>query len=83
MALMKKVLELDPQNSKVWYEAACLADEMCEYDVALGYLEKAVHMDSMNTLIYHKKAEILASLKRYGEALTTLNETIGLCELEL
>ena len=40
--IMKRVLELNPQNSKVWYEAACLADEMCEYDMALGYLEKAI-----------------------------------------
>ena len=70
--IMKKVLELDPPNSKVWYEAACLADEMCEYDVSLGYLEKAIHLDPMNALIYHKKAEILCSLKRYSDALTTL-----------
>lgn len=63
--IMKRVLDLDPPNSKVWYEAACLADEMCEYDVALGYLEKSVQLDPMNALIYHKKAEILSSLKRY------------------
>jgi hypothetical protein len=31
---MKKVLEINPQNSRVWYEAAVLAEEMCEYDCA-------------------------------------------------
>jgi tetratricopeptide (TPR) repeat protein len=73
---MKKVLELDPPNSKVWFEAGCLADEMCEYDAALNYLEKAIQLDSMNTLIHYKKSEILTSLKRYSDAFLTLNETI-------
>ena len=31
---MKKVLEMNPDNAKVWFEAAVLAEEMCEYDVA-------------------------------------------------
>jgi tetratricopeptide (TPR) repeat protein len=79
VVIMKKVIELDPPNSKVWFEAACLADEMCDYDLALGYLEKAIQLDSMNTLIFHKKAEILTSLKRYCEALKTLQDTIELC----
>jgi hypothetical protein len=29
---MKRVLEKQPDHAKVWYEAACLAEEMGEYD---------------------------------------------------
>jgi len=33
---------MNPINSKVWFEAACLAEEMSEYDQAREYLERAV-----------------------------------------
>jgi Tfp pilus assembly protein PilF len=39
---MKKVLEMNPQHPKVWFEAACLAEEMCDYDLAREYLDKAI-----------------------------------------
>jgi Tfp pilus assembly protein PilF len=53
---MKRVLEKNPDNSKVWYEAACLAEEMCEYDNALDNLQKALYLDTKNTIIYQKVA---------------------------
>jgi hypothetical protein len=53
---MKRVLDMNPPNSKVWYEAACLAEEMCEYDVAQTHLQKALGLDPLNTIIYLKIA---------------------------
>jgi tetratricopeptide (TPR) repeat protein len=73
---------MDPPNSKVWYEAACLAEEMTEYDLAQVYLQRALQLDPMNTLIFSKKAEILSSLKRYSQSIQTLMEALTLCQLE-
>jgi tetratricopeptide (TPR) repeat protein len=77
---MKRVLEKNPDNSKVWYEAACLAEEMCEYDNALDNLHKALYLDPKNTIIYQKIAEILFSLKRYNESISCIEEALGLCD---
>lgn len=51
---MKKTLALNPPNSKVWFEAACLAEEMSEYDQAKEYLDKALHLDPQNVEIHNK-----------------------------
>jgi len=53
---MKRVLDMEPPNAKVWYEAACLAEEMCEYDYAQLHLQKALSLDPCNTIIYLKIA---------------------------
>lgn len=80
---MKRVLDMDPPNAKVWYEAACLAEEMCEYDYAQLHLQKALSLDPYNTIIYLKIAQILFSLKRHGEAISCLEEALGICRREL
>ena len=81
--LMKRVLEKDPLNSKVWYEAACLAEEMCEYDIAQTYLQRAISLDPQNTIIFLKIAQILFSLKRHKEAISCLEEALIICQRDL
>ena len=66
---MKKTLTLNPQNSKVWFEAACLSEEMSEYDQAREYLDKALLLDPTNVEIHNKVSQIYFSLKRYTEAI--------------
>ena len=66
---MNKVLALNPNNSKVWYEAAILAEERCEYDTAQEYLHKALQLDPQNVEIHYKFSMILISLKRNSEAI--------------
>lgn len=66
---MKKVLEYEPQHAKVWFEAACLAEEMCEYDSAREYLDKAVYLDQTNVEIHNKISQIFFQLKRFPEAI--------------
>ena len=77
---MKRVIERNPPNSKVWYEAACIAEEMCDYDLAQEYLQRALSLDPMNTLIYYKIGQILFSLKRYHEATSFLETALGICQ---
>ena len=60
---------MNPVNSKVWFEAACLAEEMSEYDQAREYLDKAVSIDPYNVEIHNKISQIFYSLKRYPEAI--------------
>lgn len=78
--IMKRVLEKDPPHAKVWYEAACLAEDLCEYDVAQDYLKKSLSLEPVNTIIFLKIAEILCSLKRYQESIACLQEAIGICQ---
>lgn len=51
---MKKVLTINPPNSKVWFEAACLAEDLSEYDQAREYLDRALYLDPENLEIYNK-----------------------------
>jgi tetratricopeptide (TPR) repeat protein len=76
---MRRVLECEPPLAKVWYEAACLAQEMCEFDNAQAHIQKALTLEPMNVLIHIKIAEILYSLKRYNEAISCLEGALGLC----
>ena len=61
---MTSAIRLNPQHSKVWYEAAKLSEEMNEYETALSYLQNAIDLDSENAEIYQKKAQILIILRR-------------------
>lgn len=47
---------MNPYNSKVWYEAAILAEEMLEYDIAQDYLSKALSIDPSNVEIHNRIA---------------------------
>jgi tetratricopeptide (TPR) repeat protein len=80
---MKRVLEKNPQNAKVWYEAASLAEELCEFDVAQDYLQRSLQLEPMNTLIYRKIGQVFFSLKRYSDSISILEQAIGLCNAEL
>ena len=74
--IMNKVLAMNPPNSKVWFEAACLAEEMSEYDQAREYLEKALCLDPSNVEILNKVSHIFYQLKRYQESIHSLESAI-------
>ena len=80
---MKRVLEKQPANAKVWYEAACLVEEMGEYDEAQNYLQRSLILDPHNTLIFSKIASVMISLKRYADGIQVLQDAINLCKEEL
>jgi len=80
---MKRVLEKQPAHAKVWYEAACLAEEMGEYDEAQNYLQRSLALEPQNTLIYSKIASVMISLKRHNDAVQVLQEAINLCKAEM
>jgi tetratricopeptide (TPR) repeat protein len=73
---MKRALEQKPENAKVWFEAGCLAEELCHYDQARQFLAKALELEPTNTEIHNKLSEILYSLKRYEEAVNYLEKAI-------
>lgn len=67
---------MDPPVSAVWLEGGIISEQMCQYDQAIQYFNKAIQLDEWNIEAYNKLSLTLSSLSRTGEALHCLENAI-------
>ena len=76
IAVLDKLLLLDPKNSYAWSEGAYIFNEMEKYDAAVQAGEKALELNVDNSDAWRELGYALMKLKRHADANKALTSAI-------
>ncbi len=74
--LYLKALQQQPNRAEVWVNLASVCDKLGEYEEALQYINKALHLNPQVKEGPFNKVVILQHLRRYEEAIALLQTAI-------
>ncbi len=75
---IEKAIELEPGDSKAWYNKGVVLRDLGRHELALKSIEKAIELESGDSKAWYNKGIVLHDLGRDDEALKSIEKAIEL-----